>query len=64
MASGGEVAELQPAEYPSLHKRVQVPTVAVKCHNNAKNLEPLFWFVHSGLLYEHGGAMVDTKGSF
>ena len=50
VASSGEVAELQPAKYPTLYKRV--PTVADKCHNNAKKpcLEPLFWFVHSGLL--------------
>ena len=30
MASSDEVAELQLAEYPSLHKRVQVSMAAIK----------------------------------
>ena len=39
----GEVAELRPAEYPSLYKPMRVP----KCHKNAKTQ---FWFVRCGLL--------------
>ena len=37
MASSGEDAELQPAESPSLYKRVWVPTVAGKCHKSIKS---------------------------
>ena len=77
MASSGEVAETQPAEYPSPHKRVWVPTMVVKCHNNAKSPIPSHYFGLSILCYcgnmavQHGGLhtrgpapYVNMKGSF
>ena len=38
MASNGEVAELQPAEYPSFYKRGQVPTVLSNAITTGKAL--------------------------
>ena len=47
VASCGEVIKLQPAEYPSLYKRVQVPDRSrqIPQQHEKPYLEPVFWFV-------------------
>ena len=47
VTSSGEVAE-----YPSLSKCIEEPTVVVMCHTKHEkpSQEQVFWFVLSGLL--------------
>ena len=57
VTSSGEIAELQPHEYPYISEGIGEPTLAIKCHKNAKNV---FWFVHSGLLNKYSNASWQT----